>query len=626
MTWYTVYDNHPGISYKNDDNESCITYMALSINPNTFDIILFLQAPNQLLFDEKLKPALCANELFQIGQSYTQGVYVLGKVGDIDIINIINIINKITPLDSLYNEICYKIQYFEELFQTNRLNSLLDMLNRNVTITKLTSEYPEKFIGEINKPRVQAYLHRNQQIQIAQQIIIAEVINTCHQNKLDALPADAELLSSMEKELINSEIDADQQLALLEKFRTTCKKQNTLAIEEALAQAIKLIETMRKSCIELEMTPLHGAVSKGYVDYAKLLIARGANIDATDKKESTPLHYAISWKQMNCIKLLIKCGANINLLTKKGESMLDVAVKINNFEIAQCIYKDLSKENFKKLRAKRTFLIGSGLQRFSKFKIARKYNSGSLLFEGFSIIAFYLGKFIQQTNSTALNAIYENFNWFIKNNESDTFLADQYKKLTASGTLLFGCESLTHCIGASVTRLTPDQYLLTIIDRGFFSAWSPVTFGNKRACIQSIKVPQEYIDWTLQQLQNANNNDNSFLEKMFFDIMPEKFNSQWKYHENLCTSLMRVGICFYTNVKTILLYELTQALGHENGWKTYKEFDLFLREAILNKYKNYEQNPAVNDNDVVELLKLGEEIVAEKKAIFNHKYRRHNRF
>ena len=65
---------------------------------------------------------------------------------------------------------------------------------------------------------------------------------------------------------------------------------------------------------------------------ARLLIARGAKVDAVDKKGMTPLLYAasIDFGDSRMIDLLIKSGANKQARTKEGLTALDLAQKYNH--------------------------------------------------------------------------------------------------------------------------------------------------------------------------------------------------------------------------------------------------------------------------------------------------------
>ncbi len=75
---------------------------------------------------------------------------------------------------------------------------------------------------------------------------------------------------------------------------------------------------------------LHLACSYGHLEKVKLLVSRGANVNAPDTRWSTPLHYAVNAKDNDNIKeitaYLISKGAIVNKQNKPGETPLHYAV------------------------------------------------------------------------------------------------------------------------------------------------------------------------------------------------------------------------------------------------------------------------------------------------------------
>jgi ankyrin repeat protein len=77
------------------------------------------------------------------------------------------------------------------------------------------------------------------------------------------------------------------------------------------------------------ITLLDRAVLGNQVDLAQLLIARGADVNRTDKIGFTPLLYAasIDFGDSAMIDLLLKSGARADVRTKEGLTALDLARK-----------------------------------------------------------------------------------------------------------------------------------------------------------------------------------------------------------------------------------------------------------------------------------------------------------
>jgi len=69
----------------------------------------------------------------------------------------------------------------------------------------------------------------------------------------------------------------------------------------------------------------------------KLLLQKGADVNAKNKDDGTPLHKAIILENIEIIKLLLEKGAKINILDKNGVSALYIAVYNNNKDIVELL-------------------------------------------------------------------------------------------------------------------------------------------------------------------------------------------------------------------------------------------------------------------------------------------------
>lgn len=71
------------------------------------------------------------------------------------------------------------------------------------------------------------------------------------------------------------------------------------------------------------------AAWENYVKTAKLLISKGANVNAGDNKSWTPLHWAVYKNSRKTAELLISKGADVNAKAEYGITPLHLA-KIND--------------------------------------------------------------------------------------------------------------------------------------------------------------------------------------------------------------------------------------------------------------------------------------------------------
>ncbi|KAI0806152.1 ankyrin repeat-containing domain protein [Irpex lacteus] len=99
--------------------------------------------------------------------------------------------------------------------------------------------------------------------------------------------------------------------------------------------------------------PLHYAASKSHVDISKLLIARGADINARDKANQTPLHRAATTGSIGLINVLLhppedSPKTRLNPADRVGNTPLHLAMESAHAEAACLLIEagaDRSREN-----------------------------------------------------------------------------------------------------------------------------------------------------------------------------------------------------------------------------------------------------------------------------------------
>lgn len=78
-------------------------------------------------------------------------------------------------------------------------------------------------------------------------------------------------------------------------------------------------------------TPLHRAAECGSPDVVRLLLDRGADINARDELNGvTPLHLAAEHGRVDIVKVLIRHGADVTIQNRKGKTPLFASTDIYN--------------------------------------------------------------------------------------------------------------------------------------------------------------------------------------------------------------------------------------------------------------------------------------------------------
>lgn len=84
-------------------------------------------------------------------------------------------------------------------------------------------------------------------------------------------------------------------------------------------------------------TPLQGAAAMENLELARLLIARGANVNCRGEEGGSPLHEAAGSGQIEFAKLLLDHGANLNAKDDKGKTPLTIALEEKQTEMAKVL-------------------------------------------------------------------------------------------------------------------------------------------------------------------------------------------------------------------------------------------------------------------------------------------------
>lgn len=93
-----------------------------------------------------------------------------------------------------------------------------------------------------------------------------------------------------------------------------------------------------------DSTPLQYACSHGYTKIVRLLIDRGADVNACGKYNYTPLIIAIQNNNLDIIRLLLEHGADVNPYSKEIIPLIMASI-YGNLDIVQLLIKYGSNPN-----------------------------------------------------------------------------------------------------------------------------------------------------------------------------------------------------------------------------------------------------------------------------------------
>jgi ankyrin repeat protein len=96
-------------------------------------------------------------------------------------------------------------------------------------------------------------------------------------------------------------------------------------------------EVNRPSANPQRVMPLHSAVAGQHFKVAQILIAHGADVNASQAEDFTPLQAAAANGQAEMVRLLLDHGADPSARTKDGRSALDMAQALGHAEVVEIL-------------------------------------------------------------------------------------------------------------------------------------------------------------------------------------------------------------------------------------------------------------------------------------------------
>jgi ankyrin repeat protein len=96
-------------------------------------------------------------------------------------------------------------------------------------------------------------------------------------------------------------------------------------------------EVNAKGGADMDTTPLIFAANQDLIDMVKLLIDKGANVNVKTVYGWTPVLFAVSRERIDILKLLIEKGADVNVKLPTGETALSEAEKKGRIDMVKLL-------------------------------------------------------------------------------------------------------------------------------------------------------------------------------------------------------------------------------------------------------------------------------------------------
>lgn len=489
----------------------------------------------------------------------------------------------------------------QQLTQVN-VDKIMNKLEKNINITsfKLNSNDNKKFIK---------YSHRNKLLNAAAKSlalsIISEYLNKIEHNNEMAL-ALARLFSVAATNSFKNIVSIMQEILTL--FTNPTPLQ--LDIMNKIKTTNDYLKRIKDLSVITGVSPLSIYATNGN----DKLLGEGIQVDPLsisiqDKFGKTPLHYAIEAKHLPCIKLLCENNASLVIGDNSNKSPLNLARMTGDATIVALLV-----DNNKKYGIQKELYSVFGGNKLNKLKLPFSMREGGFAYQGVKTLTKYFMDFINKNpDDKHLLQIMRNINLATINAEYPVETQEQMLKQSNKLLLTTGC--IGHVLGVCIEKKNENEYLLSFAERGLFSDKAPRTLNNKRGSILSVIVADSKLHDILNKLKQANNEHSDVAKNIFFNEIPALVGNKWQYNMKLSQKAFKTGICFFGNMKTLLLSELSSYYGEENGLRKYKEFTLYLRKALLQDYKN----TTSNDDPFIALC---EDIIQEKDKKFDKSYRK----
>ncbi len=131
----------------------------------------------------------------------------------------------------------------------------------------------------------------------------------------------------------------DPKTALTDQLFQAVEEKNSSKVAKLLDEGADIEGTEVRSAFYNGATPLIYSAINDSEEVVKVLIDKGANLEALTKKGETSLILATYFNSIKSVKLLLDAGANVSATDRNGDTPLMVATRDDNTEIIELLTK-----------------------------------------------------------------------------------------------------------------------------------------------------------------------------------------------------------------------------------------------------------------------------------------------
>ncbi len=373
-------------------------------------------------------------------------------------------------------------------------------------------------------------------------------------------------------------------------------------------------------------SPLHTAIIHKRADEIGRMLRlvaldpklRAELVELRDAQGNTALLSAVEGHNFEVIPLLLAAGADVLAKNDKGQSVITITT-LNTFpQEALKHFFDAHQIDYREYSARRRLYFifgGEKLNDVLKFPNADVKFGFGLFDEGVQVLNNYLKAFIHEKHPE-YSTQFEHLFIALDKLQSDAQVGNIFNRLDGEGMAFQATGFKGHGVLATLKNRSDASMKLSIAERGARVGGAPfLNDENKKfAAIRSLIVPKEKRQKVIELLYQAKNEPQAKGVDILFKQIPEFVGESYQFSTIYQKKFM--DICFYSNPKTGLYEQFIDILGQENGKAFYKEFELYMREQELDRYKEFctlaHPGERVQENPIIV---KAEELIEKRQAV-----------